>query len=234
DRGRAGHADDDPAGERSGPAGIEGRYEPTGQGRGQEKPGGDQEGRDRAGSGEGASDDQSRNQGYRSSGRGAQGIRPDDGGSRRDPRCGRHIHPRGDAPRQGFQGRAGRADGGRRPPARAEQPVAHPGAGERHAGGAQRRGSGLRDRTSEKAPTRIQEEAVLKDIADLAERYSVTVRTALHAKAEADTAILKRASSGFGLIVMGVSRRPGEQLFFGNTASTLLKTWKGAILFVAS
>jgi len=88
--------------------------------------------------------------------------------------------------------------------------------------------------TSEKAPTRIQEEAVLKDIADLAERYSVTVRTALHAKAEADTAILKRASSGFGLIVMGVSRRPGEQLFFGNTASTLLKTWKGAILFVAS
>ncbi|HJW40392.1 MAG TPA: cation:proton antiporter [Rhizomicrobium sp.] len=87
---------------------------------------------------------------------------------------------------------------------------------------------------SERAPTRIQEEAVLKDIAELADRYTVEVRTALYVKADADGAILKRAASGFGFIVMGVSRRPGEHLFFGNTANAVLKKWKGSMLLVAS
>jgi hypothetical protein len=33
---------------------------------------------------------------------------------------------------------------------------------------------------------------------------------------------------------MGVGRRPGEQLYFGKTASAILKKWKGTVLFVAS
>ncbi|HXC54221.1 MAG TPA: cation:proton antiporter [Rhizomicrobium sp.] len=85
-----------------------------------------------------------------------------------------------------------------------------------------------------RAITRTQEEAVLKDIAELGERYDVAPRTALQPKATAHEAILKTAAKGFGLIVMGVSRRPGEQLFFGNTAAAILKDWKGAVLFVAS
>jgi nucleotide-binding universal stress UspA family protein len=36
------------------------------------------------------------------------------------------------------------------------------------------------------------------------------------------------------LIVVGVSRRPGESLFFGNTAATLMTKWPGSILFVAT
>ena len=36
------------------------------------------------------------------------------------------------------------------------------------------------------------------------------------------------------LIVMGVSQRPGDHLFFGNTANAILKKWKGAVLFVAT
>jgi nucleotide-binding universal stress UspA family protein len=82
--------------------------------------------------------------------------------------------------------------------------------------------------------TRTQQEAVLKDIADLGERYDVALRTTLRSKGEADAAILKQAASGYGLIVIGVSRRPGEQLYFGNTANAVLKTWKGPVLFVAS
>jgi Kef-type K+ transport system membrane component KefB/nucleotide-binding universal stress UspA family protein len=81
--------------------------------------------------------------------------------------------------------------------------------------------------------THVQEEAVLKDIAQLGERYDVAPRTALQLRGSADGAILKNAS-GYNLIVMGVTQRPGDQLFFGNTASAILKGWKGAALFVAS
>ncbi|MBS0470629.1 MAG: cation:proton antiporter [Proteobacteria bacterium] len=82
--------------------------------------------------------------------------------------------------------------------------------------------------------TRTQEEAVLKDIAELAERYEVGLRTALMPRGSADNAILKTADGTHHLIVMGVSRRPGEELYFGNTAAALLAKWKGTILFLAS
>jgi nucleotide-binding universal stress UspA family protein len=82
--------------------------------------------------------------------------------------------------------------------------------------------------------TRTQEEAVLKDIADLGERYDVSLNTALQPKGNAESAILKNANGTYNLIVMGVSQRPGDQLFFGNTANAILKKWKGAVLFVAS
>ncbi len=82
--------------------------------------------------------------------------------------------------------------------------------------------------------TRLQEEAVLKDIAELGERYDVWLKTALQPKGNAESAILSTAADGHNLIVMGVSARPGEQLFFGNTANAVLQKWKGAMLFVAS
>jgi nucleotide-binding universal stress UspA family protein len=36
------------------------------------------------------------------------------------------------------------------------------------------------------------------------------------------------------VIVLGVTRRPGETLFFGNTAAAVLDRCETAILFVAS
>ena len=36
------------------------------------------------------------------------------------------------------------------------------------------------------------------------------------------------------MIVMGVSARPGEELFFGNTATAVLKEWQGPALMIAS
>jgi nucleotide-binding universal stress UspA family protein len=74
----------------------------------------------------------------------------------------------------------------------------------------------------------------LKDIAELGDRYDVRLRTALQPKANAEGAILKEAENVYGLIVMGVSQRPGAHLFFGNTANAILKRWKGLILFVAT
>jgi nucleotide-binding universal stress UspA family protein len=81
--------------------------------------------------------------------------------------------------------------------------------------------------------TRTQEEALLKDIVELGERYDVGLRTALQSRGNAEVAILRHGAN-HNLIVMGVSQRPGDQLFFGNTANAVLKKYDGAILFVAS
>ena len=75
---------------------------------------------------------------------------------------------------------------------------------------------------------------MLKDIDDLGERYNVVLRTALQSRTTAESAILKVAARGYDLILTGVTRRPGEQLCFGNTAGGILKKWKSLMLFVAS
>lgn len=97
-----------------------------------------------------------------------------------------------------------------------------------------RSGAG-RERARRGGTTRRNEEAVLKDIAELADRYNTRVRTALRVNVGAEEAILKEAKrGGYDLIVLGVTRRPGETLFFGNMAATVLAHCDTAILFVAS
>jgi nucleotide-binding universal stress UspA family protein len=55
------------------------------------------------------------------------------------------------------------------------------------------------------------------------------------ADSAADEAILKEAKRRKNnLIVMGVGRRPGEKLFFGDTASALMKGAECSLLFLAS
>ena len=88
-------------------------------------------------------------------------------------------------------------------------------------------------RRSRRSLTRHNEEAVLKDIAKLGERYDVDLRTDIAPNSSAEIPIRKEASN-HDLVVMGVNRRPGKTLFFGNTAAELMKDWDGPILFVAS
>ncbi len=83
--------------------------------------------------------------------------------------------------------------------------------------------------------TRLGEEAALKDIADLGERYGVFLRTALQPRSDPDTAISRYATrEKIGMIVMGVTPHPGEELFFGKAAASLLTQWKGTLMFLAS
>jgi nucleotide-binding universal stress UspA family protein len=82
--------------------------------------------------------------------------------------------------------------------------------------------------------TRVREERVLKDMAELGERYDVAVTTRISPRSAAPEAILKEGRRNFAMIVMGVSARPGEELFFGNTATQVLKGWKRPILLLAS
>ncbi len=82
---------------------------------------------------------------------------------------------------------------------------------------------------------RDQENAILKDITAIADGYNMSIRTAVIAANATDEAILKEAArAGNNLIVMGVGRRPGEKLFFGDTASALMQDAEQSLLFVAS
>lgn len=83
--------------------------------------------------------------------------------------------------------------------------------------------------------SRRYEEAILKDIVDLAESYELDLRTAVRGDVAPDDAILKEAARrGHNLVVMGVGRRPGEKLFFGDTAAALMEKSPVSLLFVAS
>jgi Kef-type K+ transport system membrane component KefB/nucleotide-binding universal stress UspA family protein len=81
---------------------------------------------------------------------------------------------------------------------------------------------------------RRNESGVLKDIAALAERYDVPLRNTTRADMAPDQAVLREAGRGYDLVVLGVSRRPGDMLFFGNTAAAVLERSPTSILFVAS
>jgi nucleotide-binding universal stress UspA family protein len=60
-------------------------------------------------------------------------------------------------------------------------------------------------------------------------------RTAVRANDAPEEAILKEMGRRRAtLVVMGVGRRPGEKLFFGDTAAALLETSQKSLLFVVS
>jgi Kef-type K+ transport system membrane component KefB/nucleotide-binding universal stress UspA family protein len=85
------------------------------------------------------------------------------------------------------------------------------------------------------SPAPPQEEAILKDVVDLADRYHLPVRTAVEGAIAPHRAILQEArKGGHDLIVMGVNRRLGTSLFFGKTAAKTIARAKASILLVSS
>jgi Kef-type K+ transport system membrane component KefB/nucleotide-binding universal stress UspA family protein len=83
--------------------------------------------------------------------------------------------------------------------------------------------------------SRRNEEAILKDIVELAESYGLDLRTAVRADVDPDVAIIKECERRkHNVVVMGVGRRPGEKLFFGDTAASLLEKAKLSLVFVAT
>lgn len=88
---------------------------------------------------------------------------------------------------------------------------------------------------AKKRRSRESEEAILKDVATLAETYGVQIKTAVRSDLAPDDAIIKEtARRRNNLVVLGVGRRPGEKLFFGDTAAALLEKSDKSLLFVAS
>jgi len=94
--------------------------------------------------------------------------------------------------------------------------------------------SGESGRRRRATATRRHEEEILKDTVALADRYRTPISTALRVDMAPDEAILREAArGGYDLIVMGVNRRPGETLFFGNVAAAVLARASVSVLFVA-
>jgi len=97
-------------------------------------------------------------------------------------------------------------------------------------------GLGAAQRRLRRATTsRRHEEAILKDVVDLADRYDTPIRTALRLDIAPEDAILRQAHLGhYDLIVMGVGRPAGETLYFGKIAAAVLENSQHSILFVSS
>ena len=75
----------------------------------------------------------------------------------------------------------------------------------------------------------------MRDIVEMADHRDVTVRPVVHSDMAARDAILAEAKKrAHDLIIMGVSRRPGDKLFFGDTAAAVLENSLVSIVFVAS
>ena len=78
-----------------------------------------------------------------------------------------------------------------------------------------------------------REEAALKDIVSLADRYGVPIKTAMRTHGAPADAIIREAAKGAALVVMGVSKRSGDDLFFGETASAVLAGCASPVVLVA-
>jgi len=90
-----------------------------------------------------------------------------------------------------------------------------------------RRGGGTRERA--------QEQAILKEIVVLADQYDQEVATRVRADQSPDEAVLTEAKrEGHNLIIMGVSRRPGDSLFFGETAAGIFEKSPISVVLLSS
>ena len=79
------------------------------------------------------------------------------------------------------------------------------------------------------------EQAILKEITQLADQYDQKVTTAVRSDVAADEAVLAAAKKGgHNLVIMGVGRRPGDKLFFGETAAGVFERAPISVVFVAS
>src|SRR5262249_40966484 len=78
---------------------------------------------------------------------------------------------------------------------------------------------GTRGRGRGGARARRHERAILDDISELAGKYQQEIKTAIRADIAPDRAVVAEAKkNGHTLIVMGVSRRPGDRPHFVETA----------------
>jgi Kef-type K+ transport system membrane component KefB/nucleotide-binding universal stress UspA family protein len=78
-------------------------------------------------------------------------------------------------------------------------------------------------------------EAIIREIVRLGDPYGVEVRGAVRQVGSPQETILRQLKVGdYNLLVMGVSPRPGEQLFFGQVPAELLERAECSVLFLAS
>ena len=84
------------------------------------------------------------------------------------------------------------------------------------------------------APDRVAN-AAIRDVVELGRSYGVEVRGIARSRRAAQDVIRREIDfGGFNLLVIGVSPRPDEQLFFGEVAAALLDGARCSIVFLAT
>jgi Kef-type K+ transport system membrane component KefB/nucleotide-binding universal stress UspA family protein len=84
------------------------------------------------------------------------------------------------------------------------------------------------------APDRVAN-AAIRDVVELGRSYGVDVRGIARSRRAAQDVIRREIEyGGFNLLVIGVSPRPDEQLFFGEVAAALLDTARCSIVFLST
>jgi Kef-type K+ transport system membrane component KefB/nucleotide-binding universal stress UspA family protein len=79
------------------------------------------------------------------------------------------------------------------------------------------------------------EQAALKELVTWAERYDTQAQVAVHTDMSPQDAILREIKQRhYDLVVMGVNRRPGEALFFGNVAGAVIEDAEASVLLLSS
>jgi nucleotide-binding universal stress UspA family protein len=76
-------------------------------------------------------------------------------------------------------------------------------------------------------------EAAIREVRELASHYSVTVRGKVRNSATQHAVLAEIRSGAYDLLIMGVSPRAGEELFFGEAAATVLKGAECSLMFVS-
>ena len=95
--------------------------------------------------------------------------------------------------------------------------------------------SGKRRGGRRSATLHQHEQAALKELVTWAERYDTETRIAVHTDMPPQDAILQEIKrSHYDLVVMGVNRRPGEALFFGNVAGAIIEDAEASVLLLSS
>jgi nucleotide-binding universal stress UspA family protein len=78
-------------------------------------------------------------------------------------------------------------------------------------------------------------DATIRDIVELGNAYGVAVKGTVRSPRTAGNAILRELKvGGYDLLVMGVSPRPGDQLFFGEGPAEVLERAACSLVFLAS
>jgi Kef-type K+ transport system membrane component KefB/nucleotide-binding universal stress UspA family protein len=104
-----------------------------------------------------------------------------------------------------------------------------------HVAGGQRRARSWQRHVGAAIAPATSAEAIIREIVRLGDHYGVEVKGALRTVRTPQEAILRQLEiGGHNLLVMGVSPRPGDQLFFGEVAAELLERAECSVLFVAS
>ena len=93
----------------------------------------------------------------------------------------------------------------------------------------------LSDQQTGAAALGLEEDSALRDVIALAKAQGVFMRILLEREGVPATAIVRTAErSRSDLIVLGVSRRPGENIYFGKVAAEILRAAPCTLLLVSS